>query len=114
MERSSSKPEIALHRFDGVKQYVQPYLYVQHDVRSGMISGLFISSICKTLLHKYDLEICSVHTHFGLGFYIVFTDTNFGSIFLLDFASNFNGMRLWGHILHPNFGVIYLASNFVT
>ena len=54
-------------------------------------------------------------TNFGLGFCIEFTGTNFGSIiFYYFFASNFNGVNFWGHILHPNFGVIYFASDFVT
>ena len=57
-------------------------------------------------------------TNFGLGFCIEFTDTNFGSIiyFTRFFASNFNGVNFLflGHILHPNFGVIYFASDFVT
>ena len=64
-------------------------------------------SICKALFHICDLDISSVPTNFGLGFYI---DT----IFLLEFASNFNGVKFWGHILHLNFGLIYCASDFVT
>ena len=50
-------------------------------------------------------------TNFGLGFCIEFTGTNFGSI---SFASDFNGVNFWGHILRPNFEVIYFASDFVT
>ena len=54
-------------------------------------------------------------TKFGLGFCIEFTDTNFlQHNVLLDFASNFNGVNFGGHILHPNFGVIYFASDIVT
>ena len=54
-------------------------------------------------------------TNFGLGFCIEFTGTNFGSIiFYWVFASNFNGVNFWGHILHPNCWVIYFASDFVT
>ena len=64
--------------------------------------------MCKAFLHICVLNISSVPTNFG--FYIVFTDTKF----LLDFASNFNGVKFWGHILHQNLGVIYFASDFVT
>ena len=53
-------------------------------------------------------------TGFGLGFCVEFTGTNFGSIiFCWIFASNFNGVNVWGHIFHPNFCVIYFASDFV-
>ena len=45
-----------------------------------MISGLFISSICKAFFHICDLDISSLPTNFGLGFCIEFTDTIFGSI----------------------------------
>ena len=80
-----------------------------------MISGQFISSICKAFFHICDLDISSVPTNFGLGFCIEFTGTNFGSIiFYYIFSSNFNGVNFWGHILHPNFGLIYFASDFVT
>ena len=53
-----------------------------------MISGQFISSICKAFFHIYDLDIGSVPTNFGVGFCIEFTDTNFGSI-------------IYYYILHP-------------
>ena len=65
-----------------------------------MISDKFISSIYKAFLHICDLDISSMPTDFG--FYIVFINTKF----LLDFASNFNGVKFWGHILHPKFGLI--------
>ena len=45
-----------------------------------MISGKFNSSICKALLHICGLDIGSVPTNFGLGFYKVCPDINFGSI----------------------------------
>ena len=60
------------------------------------------------LFHICYLDISSGPTNSG--FYFIFTDTKF----LLDFVSNFNGMKFWGHILHPNFGVIYFAFDFVT
>ena len=45
-----------------------------------MISCEFISSICKAFFYICDLDISSVPTNFGLGFFIEFTGTKFGSI----------------------------------
>ena len=80
-----------------------------------MISGYFISCICKAFFYICDLDISLVPTNFGLGFCIEFYGYKFWQHnILLDFASNFNGVNFGGHVLHPNFGEIYFASDFVT
>ena len=74
-----------------------------------MISGYFISSICKAFFHICDLDVSSVPTNFGLGFCIEFTDTNFGSIIFYyifciqfqwrEFLGAYFASKFWGNII---------------